>query len=313
MARDKKKMRSFRVYNGAGDDYVESIVPPHLAHSSWINYEASSAMAVLEVLSDELKDLKKKVSVRRVHKARVAIRRWFSVWNVLEQDGWQSKHFKKSVSKPLKNVLKSLGELRDTDVALELAENLGVTEETLDEWNKQRKRLKKHLKKSIDLIDAKDLFKEVEDYLQGRAEKVEKSVSNKRAKESAFDHLDSYLAREEDLVRGLAQTAQSPEELHKFRLGIKRWRYLLTEFFGLTNLELVKAQQVLGQIHDLDRLTPVLQSHPGEDLALSRIRDRRAQLLKEIAAMRTRLPFGLRPHITSLKRGSAADLEDLRT
>jgi CHAD domain-containing protein len=313
MARDKKKMRSFRVYNGAGDDYVESNVPPHLAHSSWINFEASSALSVLGTLSDELKDLKKKVSVRRVHKARVALRRWFSVWKVLEQDGWESKHFKKSVSKPLKNVLEALGELRDMDVALELAENLGVTDETLDDWKKQRKTLKKHLKKRIDSVDVKDLLDEIEDYLHDRAEKVEKSVSNKRAKESAFDHLDNYLSREEDEVRALAQTAQSPEELHKFRLGVKRWRYLLTEFFGLTNLELVKAQQVLGQIHDLDRLTPILQSNPGEELALSRIRDRRGQLLKEIGAMRTRLPFGLRPHITSLKRGSAADFADLRT
>lgn len=278
-------------------------VPPHLAQSSWINYEAQAAISVVESLSDELKRLSKKVNAERVHKSRVALRRWFSVWQVMKDDDWQSKKFKKNVAKPLRKLLSMLGDLRDQDVNLELGEKLEVNKELLSRWKSERKRLKTQLCDYVDELDLNELVGEIPKYLRDRADKVEKANKNgKVLQESAYVHLDRYVIEHERQVRQMATSATSPEELHALRLSIKRWRYVLTEFFGLTNLELVRAQQLLGQIHDLDRLTPALKADKSSQRALVNLERRRMQLLEEFARMRNDLPYGLRPVMYSTKR-----------
>jgi len=217
------------------------------------------------------------------------------------------------VRKPLKKLLSLLGELRDTDVNLETGSNLGCSEETMELWLDQRERLKGKSEKYIRKLDIKRLLKYARQYLLEHAEQVEKRTPPKKARKPAFEHLDQHLTNAENEVRHLAHSAESPEELHKLRLGIKRWRYLLTEFFGLTNLELVRAQQILGQIHDLDRLTPLLRTNARDEQPLRNLEETRKKLLIEINHMRARLPYGLRPHITTLKRTEMDEIKDLRT
>jgi CHAD domain-containing protein len=278
-------------------------VPPHLAQSSWINYEAQAAISVVESLASELKRLNKKVNADRVHKSRVALRRWFSVWEVMEDDDWQSKKFKKDVAKPLRKLLSMLGNLRDQDVNMELGGKLEVSKELMSNWKSQRKRLKAKICDYVDELDLPDLVAEIPKYLRDRADKVEKSNNNgKVLHESAYVHLDRFVIEHERQVRQMAASATSPEEMHALRLSIKRWRYILTEFFGLTNLELVRAQQLLGQIHDLDRLTPTLSADKSNERALVNLERHRMQLLEEFARMRNDLPYGLRPVLYSTKR-----------
>ncbi len=278
-------------------------VPPHLAQSSWINYEAQAAIAVATSLAVELKRLNKKVNADRVHKSRVALRRWFSVWAVMKDDEWQSGKFKKGITKPLRKLLSMLGELRDQDVNLELGEKLEVSKEQIKKWKADRKRLKNRLCDYVDELDLGGMVSEIPEYLRSRADKVEKAMNNgKVLHESAYVHLDRHVIEHEREVRQRASSATSAEEMHALRLSIKRWRYILTEFFGLTNLELVRAQQLLGQIHDLDRLTPLLDSDKSNQRALVNLERRRMQLLEEFARMRNDLPYGLRPVIYSTKR-----------
>jgi CHAD domain-containing protein len=108
----------------------------------------------------------------------------------------------------------------------------------------------------------------------------------------------------------LALEAKSDEELHELRLFIKRWRYILAEFFGLTTLELVKAQQLLGKHHDLTRLLHQLnleverlgtQKCHGADQARSRISLELAKVLDDIKPVIANLPYGLRPHTVSIE------------
>src|SRR5262249_37550434 len=112
--------------------------------------------------------------------------------------------------------------------------------------------------------------------------------------ESAFNHIDTYILAQEDMVRELEARAQTPEQLHELRLGVKRWRYMLTEFFGLTTLQLVRAQQILGRLHDLDRISDLLDGNCPDDVRL-RLEDQRRQLLQDFSLIRQCLPYGLRP------------------
>jgi hypothetical protein len=86
------------------------------------------------------------------------------------------------------------------------------------------------------------------------------------------------------------------------RLSIKAWRYLLAEFYGLTNLQLVRAQQILGKLNDLHRVETLLAESktPLANEALSKLNEQREKLLDDFTQFRESLPYGLRPTISSI-------------
>lgn len=310
----RKKPAPFMLVSGTLDDPdSRALVPPHLARTGWITHEAQCAIAVYQELRKELRALKKKVSPNHVHKARVTLRRWFSVWKVLREDHWESQLYTKSIGKRMKKLQKMLGQLRDTDVNIEQSEKLGCTQKLIDSMKEQRQELEKELEKYVRKQDLKDLMDKLGAYLRKRAQKITLKLPRAKAEQSAYQHIELFLLKQESIVRERAETAKEPEEYHELRLGIKGWRYLLTEFFGVTNLELVRAQQILGQMHDLDRLTPLLIQDQGQKEALSKLKERRKELLSQIDEMRQRLPYGLRPQITSTKAALPAGFVDPRT
>jgi CHAD domain-containing protein len=309
----RKKPTPMVLVSGTADDAMRAVVPPHLARTGWITHEANCAIAVYQDLRKDLRDLKKKVTANRVHRARVTLRRWFSVWKVLSADRWESKSYAEGVGKRLRKLQKLLGELRDVDVNIEQATKLGVTKPLIDAWTRQRKTLEQKLVKYVEKTDLRDLMDKLGRYLGKRAQKIQARLPRAKAEQSAYQHIELYLLQQESIVRERAQLATTPEEFHELRLGIKGWRYVLTEFFGVTNLELVRAQQLLGQMHDLDRLTPLLVHDEEQEEALARLKQRRKELLAQIQEMRTRLPYGLRPQITSTKAALPAGFGELRT
>lgn len=290
----------------AADLAARSAVPPHLARTTWIKHESVSAKSALLELETDIRKLTKKVSENRVHGSRVSLRRWFSVWHVLRQDGWETANCKKRIIRPLKKLQSLLGELRDIDVNIDYGKKLGCTPELLDRWNKQRNDTQRKLERFIEEHYLKFLVKELDRFLRKRPKRLASKLPTAKVCQSAFDHIEFYLLRQESVVRELAANARTMEELHEMRLAIKRWRYLLTEFFGVTNLELVRAQQLLGQMHDLDRLTPLLVHDETQDAAMQKLKERRKGLLQEIEEMRGQLPYGLRPQISSTKAAFAA-------
>lgn len=291
---------------------MRSVAPPHLARTSWITHEANCALSVYQELRKDLRDLKKKVTAGRVHRARVTLRRWFSIWKVLRTDQWESKSYKRKIGGRLKKMQKMLGELRDTDVNIDQAEKLGCGSTLIALWTARRQHLEHKLERYVQAQDINDLMNRLGRYLRKRAQKIQAGLPRAKAEQSAYQHIEMFLLNQESVVRELAETARTPEELHRFRLTIKSWRYLLTEFFGVTNLELVRAQQILGQIHDLDRLTPLLVHSDEKKEVLVTAKEKRKQYLAQIEEMRRRLPYGLRPQITS-RATTPAGLGDLRT
>ena len=119
------------------------------------------------------------------------------------------------------------------------------------------------------------------------------------ANASISEHFEPYLFGIEAKVKKLAEKASSPEELHELRLSIKKWRYLLTDCLGLTNREIVMAQTILGEIHDLDRIQPELEKYSTRQKPRNRLKKRRQSLLESFDEIRMRLPYGLRPGIIS--------------
>ena len=312
MRNGRRKNNQFSIAP-ASTPVSRSTIPPHLANTTWVQHEHAAALAAFGDLKRDLKRLKKKVSADRVHRARVTLRRWFSVWKVLQGDGWESKKFKTGIGKTLKKLQKLLGKLRDTDVNLEQAEKFGCGDRLVELWKAQRRTQKQHLEEFVDEADFKSLLSDLHDYIGRRSKKIESKLPRAKASQSAFNHLELYLLEQETMVRDESETASTPEEYHKLRLSIKFWRYMLTEFFGLTNLELVRAQQLLGQLHDIDRLTPMLLNDDEQRQALQKAKERREELLAQINEMRPRLPYGLRPQVTSRKGSFPADSGGVRT
>ncbi|HEY9868620.1 MAG TPA: CHAD domain-containing protein [Candidatus Obscuribacterales bacterium] len=284
-------------------------VPAHLDETPWIDFEQSTALALCDSLEQELRRLVAQPTAKRVHDTRVALRRWFSVWSVMRKDGWQSKKFKRRVAQPMRRLLRTLGSLRDWDVNLSLGKELGCPKEMLRQWKKERALVRDAVTTTIDHLDPDSTMRRLRKYITRRPERLRSKLPAESTMESAYDHIDRFVKAQEDRVQELESHARTPEELHQLRLAVKRWRYLLTEFFGLTNLQLVRTQQTLGKLNDLYRLEGLLIRQPSPAV-MARLEEQRQQLLTEFDDIRSALPYGLRPVWVSASAGPSRRATD---
>ncbi len=283
---------------------AESAVPPHLAGSPWLMFEQQTALLIYDDLSRTLRRLSKKPSADRVHEARVVLRRWDCIWHVLEEDGWLSKQYWRQVGKEFREIRHMLGTLRDCDVNIEVAESLSAPQEIIENWLIERKQIARKTKKRLKNLNVEKLLKRMSEFLLKRPEKLRHDFESNGASgtDSAYTHLEPFIKAQEQIAHDLASTAKKPEELHALRLGLKTWRYLLAEFYGLTNLQLVRAQQILGKLNDLHRVAVLLEAtkSPLANESLSKSNQQREKLLDDFTQFRESLPYGLRPSISSL-------------
>lgn len=283
---------------------TERVVPPHLDGSPWLAFEQQRALHIYDDLSRSLRRLARKPSADRVHEARVVLRRWDCIWNVLEADDWSTKKYSKNVGKELKKIRHLLGTLRDCDVNIEVAESLAAPKEIIEKWQLERKAIARKTKKKLKNLDVDTLLKRLSTFLLKRPEKLRHKVevNGENETDSAYNHLEPFVRNQEEIARQLASSATNPEELHALRLSIKAWRYLLAEFYGLTNLELVRAQQILGKLNDLHRVETLLAAteSPLANESLNKSNQQREKLLDDFTQFRETLPYGLRPTIASV-------------
>lgn len=281
----------------------ELVVPPHLDGAPWLMFEQQCALSIYDDIKKHLPKLAKKTTVERVHATRVALRRWSSIWKILDQDGWNSSKYWKQVGKELKKIRSLLGELRDCDVNIEVAESVGVSKKILDKWHEERKSIAKKTKKELKGFDVDTLLDDMKEFLLKRPDKLRKNLeaAGGHSNDSAYLHLEPFVQAQEEITRNLASSAKTPEELHALRLGVKAWRYLLVEFYGLTNLELVKAQSILGKLNDLHRVELLLadEKDTAAKDALAKCNEQREKLLDDFTQFRENLPYGLRPSVSS--------------
>ncbi len=284
--------------------------PPHLREQAWLELEQKTALAIYEDVENVLKKLAKaklgkEPAPKLVHETRVVLRRWESIWTVLERDGWNDKKFWKRTGNPLRKLHKLLGQARDWDVNIELADEYALPDSVRKVFKKERAKAGAKVAKRLAKVKVKRLAKDLLKFLLKRPQQIAvKHAGSSRLFQSAYSHLEPLLAEQEDTARALEAHAHTPSELHELRLVVKAWRYLLADFFGLTNIELVRAQQLLGKLNDLERLSQLVGAIAAQDAgatrAMIKLQEQKLKLLSDFDTLRISLPFGLRPSVSSV-------------
>jgi CHAD domain-containing protein len=140
-----------------------------------------------------------------------------------------------------------------------------------------RQEAQRELVKSLKIINVAELIKYISRYLRKRRYKMELAVrQSSLAAETSSEHMHAILAEHEQHVRKLEENSSDAKGMHHLRLSIKTWRYLFSEFFNLKNDELEYAQGLLGDIHDLDKLSEWLLNDGSNIIAISNLKQRRA-------------------------------------
>lgn len=193
-----------------------------------------------------------------VHDLRVALRRCRTMADALSEVN-PSPSWKK-LKKSTRGLFQALGLLRNTQVAKEWVKKLGAAKDPL------RKRLLK------DLDDKeKEAQKIAEKTLAQFDRKEWKKWSRKFPPKAAFFPVESVvfqrlaLAKLNEAVElyQRARKVRSAAAWHGLRIGLKGFRYILENFlparYERSSKELKRMQDILGEVHDLDVLRPLVR------------------------------------------------------
>jgi CHAD domain-containing protein len=196
-----------------------------------------------------------------VHDLRVALRRCRAMAETMSEldpePAW------KQMRKAGKQLFQALGQLRDTHVLIDWAEQLaGAEEHGRSELLASLKAEESALKQ--ELMPVVNGF-EVAQWEQWR-ELLTKRASQVRPGSLAFRHmaLEKWIAARE--LHRTALRNRSKDAWHQLRIGIKRFRYMLENFVPVLHSQwasdLKQVQDLLGDVHDLDVLwETALKSH----------------------------------------------------
>ncbi|MBC7998854.1 MAG: CHAD domain-containing protein [Leptolyngbya sp.] len=264
----------------------------------WVAVESRSLTTLSELAIKELKRLEKSVTAKRIHKARVALRRWSALWKLLRDDGWETEEFYAKVNKPLKHMLKVLGNARDADINLELGKEIKVSKQLRDEWKAHRANTRAELRECVQNLRLKKLEKRMIKFASLAPETVSHGIKNSlMVDEDSEFHFHTALESQERIAQKLANVASSSDDYHQLRLALKQWRYILADVYGAAQNELEIAQAQLGELHDCDRLKELLINSRNEVESLGNLNHMRQLLIAKVIDVASTLPFGYRPKI----------------
>jgi CHAD domain-containing protein len=193
-----------------------------------------------------------------VHDLRVALRRCRTMADALTEVN-PSPSWKK-LKKSTRDLFQALGELRNTQVAKEWVKKLGATKDPL------RKRLLKVLDD-----EEEEAQKIAEKALAEFDLREWKKWSRKFPPKAAFFPAESVvfqrlaLAKLNEAVElyQRARKVRSGAAWHRLRIGLKGFRYILENFlparYEHSSKELKRMQDILGELHDLDVLRPLVR------------------------------------------------------
>lgn len=281
----------------------QSDARPAVEEVNFLDFQIAVGNEAVNRLWKNSKKLKKSrgkaaKSGKRVHDMRVAFRRWYSVWDILSREGFESKSFKNKIGSQMKKAYKLLGAVRDWDVNLNTGKEYGVSEQILAKWQHERNRIEEETSAGVERLNLPRVIRKLSKYLKKRSEKVRrKYAQDGRYNLRPRDAIEAYLIETEVKTRDLALQASTLEELHALRLSIKAWRYILVEFFGYSSEPLVEAQGLLGQINDLERVRILLEAEdePIVGRTMDNIINKQQELVSSLDQIKLTLPFGLRP------------------
>jgi CHAD domain-containing protein len=188
-----------------------------------------------------------------VHDLRVALRRCRSmaeVFQSLDPDpAW------KKMRKAGKEVFSCLGDLRDCHVMMEWIQKLGdpldpVTQKLLQYSQSREAELKTHAEQALQDFDRKQ-WQSWESHLSRRAGRL-------RPDSEPFQCIALERWAEAQRLHKIAMRTRSKVGLHRLRIGIKKFRYVVENFLPRRHEQwkdgLKEIQDLLGEVHDLDVL-----------------------------------------------------------
>lgn len=231
--------------------------PEHRGLSHWMN-------RVLE----ELGSLHTSPDPDTVHDLRVAIRRCRSLAAVMEEvdpdPAWPE------MRKVARRVFRALGDLRDTQVMEEWVKKLGPENDPLRarllaSLETDEKRLSETALRVAAKFDEKG-WARLERRLRQRARLV--PIAGLAAECLALERFEE--AKE---LHNRALRTEKPKPWHALRIGLKRFRYtlegLLPEHYAAWSENLKRLQDLLGDVHDLDVLSELLDDTKTPQAAAS--------------------------------------------
>lgn len=199
------------------------------------------------------------VDSKTVHDLRVALRRCRSL-----ADGFREidpdKNWKK-MRRQGSALFDSLGELRDCHVMQDWVEQLGIeadpaTEKLTAHCKQQEKIFEQHAKQALEAFEGKRW--------EGLAVTLSRRSARLQPGSAPFQALALERWTAARKLESPALRSGNPAVLHKLRIAIKKFRYLVENFLPQHKEEwgesLKKAQDLLGEVHDLDVLMETAQN-----------------------------------------------------
>jgi CHAD domain-containing protein len=233
----------------------------------------------MERVLKELDTVRKDPAPDPVHDLRVAIRRCRSVGAVFQEidpdPAWGE------LRRVPRKLFRRLGALRDAQVMDDWVKHLAPEGDPLraklhSSFTDDEPDLRDHARRSVDKFDVK-AWTRLEQKLRRRIRLV--PPSSLAAQCLAVERIDE--ARD---LHVRAQRTDNPATWHELRISIKRFRYtvenLLPNHFVLWSKNLKRLQDLLGEVHDLDVLGPLLKdvvakNVPADESAQHKLTDAR--------------------------------------
>jgi CHAD domain-containing protein len=227
-----------------------------------------------------------------VHDLRVALRRCRTMADALSEvnpgPGWRK------LKKTSRDLFHALGDLRDAQVMRAWVKKLGpagdpVRKHMLRQLSRQESQYRAEAQQALDQFDSKEW----------------KKLARKSGPKAHFFPLESVVFQRLALTKlnaavGLyrqARRKRSSIAWHRLRIGLKRFRYIVDNFLPqrsqIWSGDLKRAQDLLGEVHDLDVLRSAIRRQaPKLDPAIvtkwnARIESERKSRLAEFVAKTT--------------------------
>ena len=284
--------------------------PEHRGLAHWMN-------RVLE----ELASLHNSPDPDTVHDLRVAIRRCRSLAAVLEEVdpdlAWPE------MRKVTRKLFRGLGALRDAQVMQEWTKKLGpendlVRTQLLASLVTDEKQRSEDALRVAAKFDEKE-WTQLDRRLRQRARLV--PVGGLAAECLALERFEQ--AKE---LHNRALRTEKPKPWHSLRIGLKRFRYtlegLLPEHYAAWSENLKRLQDLLGDVHDLDVLSEILEENKASETAestkawqekITHERHERIEIYRQLTLGKTSLWHEWRHNLPHGKRLEAAAMARLRS
>lgn len=225
------------------DAYQENVFPQRTRKTTTVMSKKETDHLVyffeeqILLFKDQAKRTYHKPNAHHVHDLRLTVRRLRGVLWILEQ---------KSSDKKLKRLKKLLGKQREMDVLIPTAESYNFKTQALKE---KRKKVKAEIRQWLSVKHRHQILAPLYELAH--------ELQKRDPKNPSFD-FENRVYTLKCRVNTWGHRTIQDEELHEFRLAVKKLRYTY-EALGKSVSFLKKVQEQLGEVHDLEELCKIFK------------------------------------------------------